>query len=266
MEKMLVLVFNDESKAYEGLRALNDLHSEGSLTVYSTAVISKDSKGAIRVPDVGDPGPVGTAFGWATGGLIGLIGGPVGFVAGAAAGTMAGSLYDLARVGVSSDFLDEVSRSLSPGKTAVVAEVNEAWVTPVDTRIEALGGKVLRQARNEFVDAQIGRDIDATRAEIKDLKAEYNREAGEAKAKLQTKIYAAQLRLQAQQNKIKETIDNLRTEREAKVKSLRQQAAATRSDVKAAIEKRIAETEADNDARNEKLNKAWQLIKEAAAS
>ena len=37
--------------------------------------------------------------------------------------------------GVDADFLDEVSVALTPGKSAVVAEVDEAWVAPVDTRL-----------------------------------------------------------------------------------------------------------------------------------
>ena len=152
MEKMLVVVFNDERKAYEGTRALRELRDEGSLTLYATAVIAKDSKGAVNVKQETDQGAVGTVSGLATGSLIGLLGGPVGLAVGAATGTLAGSLYDLAQVGVGSDFLNEVSLNLLPGKTAVVAEIDEVWVTPLDTRIEALGGKVFRRPRSEFID------------------------------------------------------------------------------------------------------------------
>jgi hypothetical protein len=34
MDKMTVAVFDTEEKAYEGLRALAELHREGSLTAY----------------------------------------------------------------------------------------------------------------------------------------------------------------------------------------------------------------------------------------
>ena len=127
MDKMLVTVFDDERKAYEGARALKELHAEGSLTLYSAGVISKDSKGTLSVKQAADKGPAGTAVGWATGALIGLLGGPVGAAVGAASGTVAGSLYDLAQVGVDGDFLQEVLRQLLPGKTAVVAEIDEEW-------------------------------------------------------------------------------------------------------------------------------------------
>ena len=35
MDKMIVVVFDSEPKAYEAFRVLGDLHREGSLTVHS---------------------------------------------------------------------------------------------------------------------------------------------------------------------------------------------------------------------------------------
>ncbi len=35
MSKFAVMVFEDEKKAYEGLQALQELHAEGSLTVWA---------------------------------------------------------------------------------------------------------------------------------------------------------------------------------------------------------------------------------------
>jgi uncharacterized membrane protein len=265
MDKMVVLVFNDERKAYEGAQALKGLHAEGSLTLYQSTVISKDAKGAVSVKESADQGPVGTAVGWATGGLIGLLGGPVGWAVGAATGTLAGSFYDLAQLGVGSDFIDEVSQYLLSGKTAVVAEVEEGWVTPLDTRVEALGGKVFRRGRGEFIDAQWQKDIDTTKAEIKELKDEFNQETGEAKAKIKTKIEAAKQRLQAKQDQIKETIQNNNREFEAKLNSLQEQVTKAKDEKKAALQKRIGELKADQEARAKKLNEAWEATKEAIA-
>jgi tryptophanyl-tRNA synthetase len=55
------------------------------------------------------------------------------------------------------------------------------------------------------------------------------------------------------------------SEGEAKIKSLQQQAAQATGEIKAKLEKRIAEERADHQPRVEKLSKAWQLVKEAAA-
>ena len=265
MDKMIVTVFDGESSAYEGAKALKELHAEGSLTLYATAVIAKDSKGVVSVKQTDDQGPAGTVLGLATGSLIGLLGGPIGLAVGAVSGTLVGSLYDLAQLGVGGDFLDEVSQQLLPGKTAVVAEVDEEWVTPLDTRMDALGGVVFRRARGEFIDAQIEREVAADKAELAKLKAEREQAVGEAKAKLQAKIDAVQKRLQARRDQLKERIAAIKREGEAKVKSLQEQAAKAKGERKAKLEKRIAKSRADHEARVDKLSQAWQLVKEAAA-
>src|SRR5262249_30018638 len=157
MDKMIVTVFDSEKEAYEGARALKEMHAEGSIALYAIAVIAKEPTGKVSVKQAADQGPVGTVLGLATGSLIGLLRGPVGRAGGAAAGTLGGSLADLANVGVGADFLDEVAQSLRPGKAAVVAEVEEQWVIPVDSRMEDLGGTVFRRSRNDVVDAQVER-------------------------------------------------------------------------------------------------------------
>ena len=49
MNKMLVAVFDTEPAAYEGLNALKQLHADGDITLYATAVLAKDSSGAVSV-------------------------------------------------------------------------------------------------------------------------------------------------------------------------------------------------------------------------
>ena len=49
MEKMLVVVFDNEAKAYEGARTLNQLDAEGSITIHAEAVIKKDANGTVSV-------------------------------------------------------------------------------------------------------------------------------------------------------------------------------------------------------------------------
>lgn len=264
MNKLIVTVFKDEKNAYEGVKVLKQLHAEGSLTLYASAVLAKDANGAISIKQQADQGPLGTVIGMTTGSLVGLIGGPVGMAAGAAAGTLLGSLYDIAEIGISADFWDEALQQLAPGKTAVIAEVDEDWVTPLDARIEALGGTVLRRVRAEFVDAQIEREIAAENAEIAMLNAEYKQAVGEAKTKLKAKIDAAESRLRAQRRSLKDRIEAAKRGGEAKVKSIEGQLAQARGEVKAKLEKRITSERAEHKLRMEKLGQAWELVKEAA--
>jgi uncharacterized membrane protein len=65
---------------------------------------------------------------------------------GAAGGSLIGVIADIDNVRVGSYFLADVADTLTPGKVAVVAELDEEWTTSVDTRMEALGGVVLRRS------------------------------------------------------------------------------------------------------------------------
>lgn len=263
MDKYLVIGFDNELKAYEGSRALQDLQNEGSINLYAKAVIVRDASGKVTVKQEGDMGPVGTAVGLLTGSLVGMLGGPVGLAVGATAGLYGGMIYDLANLGVGEDFLTEVSQYLQPGKAAVVAEVWEEWTLPVNTRMEAMGGVVFRRSRNEVLDIVVERDVEALKADLDELEAEYKQATGEAKANVQKQIEATKAKLNAIQDGIQAKIETSQKETDAKVKSLQEQAAKARGERKAKLEARIAELKADHQRRIEILKQAWELIKEA---
>jgi len=241
MEKMLVVVFDNETKTYEGSRALYQLDSEGNITIHAEAVISKNNDGTITVKQGEGDFPVRTVSGTAIGSLIGLLGGPAGLAVGALAGMMAGSFADLFVAGVDSDFLAEVSNVLTPGKYAIVADISEEWVTPVDTRMEALNGFVFRTARESFEEAQRAREVAELRAEIDQLKAEHARVKAEHKAKLQAKIDQLNTRLQAKLQQARQRSEQIKNETEAKVQALHKKAAKAQGDAKAAIDARVTE-------------------------
>lgn len=202
MDRILVVVFNNEGKAYEGSRALQDLHDEGSINLYAKAVLVRSTDGKVTVKQQGDMGSVGTAVGLLAGILVGLFGGPVGIAAGAGAGTFAGLVYDLAKVGVGHDFLDEIGRSLVGGEAAVVAEVQEDWTLPVDSRMQPLGGVVLRRARRNILDPQAETDITTLRSEIDELGSEYSRAEGKTKVALRARMNAARANLETRLDEI----------------------------------------------------------------
>src|ERR1700739_2834904 len=146
MDRMLVVIFPNESRAYEGKKGLQQLDSEGSVSLYAYAVLNKHADGKASVKQGDDVGPIGTLGGTSLGSLIGILGGPVGVAAGAAAGMAAGSALDLNNIRVGTDFIDDVQKALLATNVALVAEVDEEWTTPVDTRMEAIGGNVHRRA------------------------------------------------------------------------------------------------------------------------
>jgi len=216
MDRMLVVVFGDESKAYEGKKALLQLDGEGSISAYGYAVVAKNSDGTATVKQGDDNGPLGTLTGTALGSLIGLLGGPAGVVLGAAAGLGAGAAADLHNARISDDFIDDVTKVLLPNRFALIAEVEEDWTTPVDTRMEAIGGTVFRRALSDVEDTVDDEDVAAIRADIAQLKAEHAQARADRKAQLQEKIDQLNSKLQAHLQKAKE--QRQAAEREAQIK------------------------------------------------
>lgn len=266
MSKFVVIVFPSEARAYEGTRALNALHAEGSLTLYGMTVIAKDAAGKVSVKEEADEGPLGTPIAGLTGGLVGVFGGPIGMVTGATAGAIFGSLFDLIYFGVGEDFVSKVSNELQPGKTALVAEIDETWTTPLDTRMEALGATVLRTWRADFEDDQIAKEVAAQDADFEQLRAEYAQADAETKAKLKAKLEQAKAKLKQAEARLQTRIDALNKEVNAKTAALEKQVAEAQANAKEKIRQRNATMRADYEARSAKLKQAWALTKEALAA
>lgn len=261
--KILVSVFDTEQTAFEGLTALKELHREGDITVYASAVIAKDASGTVTVRQAADNGPIGTLVGLVTGGLVGLLGGPVGFAVGAYIGGFGGLMYDMFKAGVSMDFVDEISESLTPGKAAIVVDIDEMWVTPVDTRLGALGGTTFRRFPGEIIDTELTRETDAARMELEQLQAELREASGEAKANVQNAIDIQRRKLEALVDRVDKTLAEQKAELEARIATLREQQARAREDQRQQIEARMAELKASYEERKAKLEEARRLAKES---
>jgi uncharacterized membrane protein len=229
MDRMLVVVFDNESKAYEGKKALLQLDSEGSISVYAYAVLAKHADGTATVKQGDDAGPIGTLVGTSLGSLIGLLGGPVGVALGAAAGFAAGSTVDIDNARVGEDFIDDVTKILSPTKVAVVAEIEEDWTTPVDTRMESIGGSVFRRALSDVQDTADDEDIAAMKADLAQLRAEHAKAHADRQGKLKEKINQLDSRIQAQLQKANDRRQAAESRAQEKVQILKAKAAAARA-------------------------------------
>ena len=229
MDRMLVVIFPNERKAYDGRTALQQLDSEGSISVYACAVLVKNPDGTATVKQGDDVGPIGTLVGTSLGSLLGVLGGPVGVLAGATAGMAAGSTIDLNNTRVGADFIDDVQKRLVPPNVALVAEVDEEWTTPVDTRMEAIGGTVFRRALSEVAETVDDEDVAAMKADLAQLKAERAKVQADRKAKLEEKINQLDSKIQAQLQAAKERHDAAKRKAQAKAELLKVRADPARS-------------------------------------
>ena len=229
MDRMLVVVFDNETKAYEGKKALLQLDGEGSLSVYAYAVLAKRADGTATVKQGDDSGPVGTLLGTSFGSLIGLLGGPVGLAIGAVSGLAVGGAADLNNARIGEDFIDDVTKTLLPNRVAVVAEIDEDWTTPVDTRMEAIGGSVFRRTLSDVKQTIHEENVAAMKADLAQMKAEHAKAHADRKAKLQEKINQLDSKIQAQLQKAKDRRETLEREAQAKVQVLKAKAAAAKA-------------------------------------
>ena len=229
MDRMLVVVFDNESKAYEGKKALMQLDIDGSISVYAHAMVVKNADGTTTVRESDDRGPLGTLVGTTLGSLIGLLGGPAGFAIGAAVGFLGGGTLDLDKARIGEDLVDDVAAVLLPNKAAVVAEIEEDWTSPVDTRMEAIGGTIFRRALSEVKHTIHDEHIAAIKADLAQMKAEHAEAHADRKGKLQEKINQLDSKLQARLQKAKEQRQAAEREAQAKAELLKAKAAVAKA-------------------------------------
>ena len=264
MDKLVAVVFKNEKAAYEGVRAFSDLNAEGSLDVAMVSVIKKESDGKITTKQVGDDYdfPIRTLTGTALGALVGFLAGPIGVAAGAAAmaaaaGTVAGAasgglvgiIGDLYSTGIDEDFVSDVAHALTPGNYAVIAEVDEEWVTPLDTRMEALGGVVFRTLKSDLSEEQRKREAAAAKTQLEQLKIEHAKAQANRKAKLQAQIDSLSKRIDAKAARAQARAEQVTREFQARVNALQAKADKERGDAKAAVEARLAKLRQDYQSR-----------------
>jgi uncharacterized membrane protein len=234
MDRAIVIVVPSETTAYDAVKVLKGLDDEGSIELYSYAVIVKSNDGALSIKDTRRlDGGWGTVLGLSTGALIGLLAGPVGLAIGAAVGGAAGLGADLAYSGFAGDFVSDVAARLQPGSHAVCASVWEDWTVPVDTAMAPYGAAIFRQSTDDIVMAQIRTEMQALKEEQLHLASEISRTQGEIKAKLEakrdelrTKQAAQRARLQARANKLQDSWD-------AKIAAVKKKAADGRTSAEA---------------------------------
>ena len=143
MSKFVLVTFSDEAKAHQGICAVRDLHAKGSIKLYASALIARDSGGKLSVQEITNEGRGGAVAGALIGGLAGLPAGPLAATIGAAGGALIGISADLTNQHAETAFAEKISRDLAPDRTAIVAELADDGVIPFQTLMEAIGGSVI---------------------------------------------------------------------------------------------------------------------------
>ncbi|MFN3649450.1 MAG: DUF1269 domain-containing protein [Armatimonadota bacterium] len=264
MEKVLLIVFDTESQARLGEQALRELDAEGSITVFASALVGKDEGGQVTLERVSDQSSSPLLASTLVGALAGLVMGPVGAAVGAAGGAMFGGMYELVKRGSRAELLAVAERQLQPGKAAVIAEVDEPQVLPVETRMAAAGGVVFRLPRTDVEDLLIERELEACRTEIAELRRERHEAEGEARTVLQSRLAAAEQKLADRVRDAQAAIEAAGRVAEAKARTLEERAAAADSERRGRLQVSAADLRADYERRRARLTRALGQVDEAA--
>jgi hypothetical protein len=136
---------------------------------------------------------------------------------------------DLNNARVGEDFIDDVRQELQPNRFALVAEIQEDWATPVDSRMEAIGGKVYRRALSEVKQTLHDENVAAMKADLAQMKAEQAKAQADRRAKLQEKINQLDSKIQAQLEKAKEQRQAAERQAQAKIEILKAKAATLKA-------------------------------------
>jgi uncharacterized membrane protein len=247
MEKLIVVIFDDEMKANAGLDALRQLDRDGEISVYEARMIAKEPSGSIRFIDTTDElaFPV-IAGATALGAFVGLLSGPFGVVSGGMTGGLISSIVHTVHLGVTDEFVNKVSAALVPGKFAMVADISEDQLSPLDTRMEETGCVVFRQPRSAVVDTLLGLDPAAHRAEMEQLKAERAQAKSDRLAKIDARIEALRRKLEDALERDRRKMLLRQSQREARIQALQVKADRAQGEVRRRLEARISEVRQDH--------------------
>jgi uncharacterized membrane protein len=256
MDRMIIVIFDYEPSAYAAFHAMKELHEKGSISLFAGVVVNKEMNGQLKAKPVSTSAQLPPMLSIATDALVRAL---------RRAETrqshaLPPSPIMFADVGVSDKFIGEISRHLKPGKSAVIAEAEEDWVTPLDRIIDLLGGVVLRRARAEFIDAQLEREASVLRAEADLLRCELSRVDGTTRAKLQARADAAVSEFEVTRTAAQACSQALALEAEAKIRWMRAQVANATGDERANVERRIFDVENDYRMRLGRIGRAWHLL------
>lgn len=146
----------------------------------------------------------------------------------------------------------------------VLAEVQEEWTTPIDTRLQPLGGKVICESRAAYVEDLVHQSVDADKAQLEEFKTKVaSAKTERMESALEKEIQSTAEKLRRKADKAQKRLDHRKEELDAKIKRLEEQASQAKPETKSRIEQRTAELRKDFDERLGKLRRAYEMTQEA---
>lgn len=178
-DNIVVVTFTETSQAYQALSELDRLSGVGDIDVRSAVLLARTADG-FSIPEGADNAAgFYMAGGGLIGALVGVLGGPLGVILGGSIGALSGAPAETARMRDQEIALSNISKDITPGTTALVADVTEVGHEVLDKAMGTLGGTVTRHWAGDVYaeieatkDAQFDADVDALKARITEHRAD----------------------------------------------------------------------------------------------
>jgi uncharacterized membrane protein len=258
------IVFPDVAGAQQGLAILKDLHGQGLLAVYGSAVLAKDTDSRVRLEAV-DEGPFGLTVGGLTGGILGLPAGPVGAALGAAGGSTLGAFKELIHEQGRDSFLQRTASQMPPGWSAVAAELAEFGDCRLEARMGAIGGLVMRDARSDVAYQGVHHELREIRTSVGEAWSEYELAVAQATAAREAHLEEARTRMAQGAPRLKLLEAYMQAQMVARIAQLQAEAEQAGPERRAELECQIAQTCNDHNQRRARLEEAWTQAEAALA-
>src|SRR5258705_3133605 len=142
MNQLIVVAFDHFDDARAALASLRSGDREGRIRSEDTAIVERDPDGKAHVKnEVRGTTETAAVVGAVIGGLVTLVFPPAGALLGAALGAAVGAAMDR---GVSADFIDDVKKTLTPGRSALFLVVKQADTDATTAALRQFKGDVIQ--------------------------------------------------------------------------------------------------------------------------
>lgn len=140
MSNLVVVVFDDETTAFEARAALAKMQKEYLIEMEDVVVVTKNKKGKAKLHQAVNLTAAGAASGGFWGLLIGMIflNPLIGIAVGAGAGALSGALSD---IGIDNKMMNELAESFTPGTSALFVLIKKATGDKVLEGMKDFAGK-----------------------------------------------------------------------------------------------------------------------------
>ena len=263
MSRLVVAVFNNRDEACLAASAIKALCQSGELLIYALSVVVNEME---KISVAESMTEHSAELGRTSAALVQLLSEPYWHRIDKDSQSIAEPSAQIAAMGVDATFVADVTRQLSPGRAAIITEIEELDIALLTNLIESGGGIVFHCIRNELIDLHIAQQLETMRLQIQNLEERLPQASEDSTAALKNELDLSRSKFNKMKNQARCHALSVRREAEAKIVCLQEQAAKVKAERRAKLEKLAEKLRVDYVNRATKLNLAWRIAGEVLAA